>query len=89
MRPLLQKTFFATSNHGTTASAPIDLEAEIHEIQDRLNNLSRERQIYPVGEIIDPQEQRTRQHNPLAFKDIKHLKEAVVVYGAHVPFTVA
>ena len=40
-------------------------------------------------EIIDPQEQRIRQHNPLAFKDIKQLKEAVVAYGAHVPFTVA
>ena len=39
-------------------------------------------------EIIDPQEQRIRQHNPLAFKDIKQLKEAVVAYGVHAPFTV-
>ena len=62
---------------------------EIREIQDRLNNLSRERQVHPVGEIVDPQVQRTRQHNPLAFKDIKQLKKAVVAYGAHAPFTVA
>lgn len=80
-------------NPHTAASAPMDLEAEIREIRDRLNNLSREKQIekriYPVVENIDQQGQRARQHNPLAFKDIKQLKEAVVDYGAHAPFTVA
>ena len=88
MRPPPQKTFLDTSNPCTTASAPIDLEAEIREIQNRLNNLSRERQIYPFVEVTDLQGQRIRQHNPLAFKDIKQLKEAAMAYGTHAPFTV-
>ena len=71
MQPLPQNQLLATSNPFAAAAAPMDLEAEIREIQNRLNNLSRERQIYPVVKTIDLQEQRIRQHNPLAFKDIK------------------
>ncbi|MEJ1277878.1 hypothetical protein NN561_008797 [Cricetulus griseus] len=43
--------------------------------------------IVPVIETINPQSQR--EHAPLNFKDIKQLKEAVVAYGPHAPFTLA
>lgn len=76
MRPLPQNQFL-------TISVPFAAS-----IQNRLNNLSREENL-SVVEIIDLQGQRTRQHNPLACKDIKQLKEAVRAYGTHAPFTVA
>ena len=52
-------------------------------------NLSMERPIYPAEETIDQQVQRIRELDSLAFKDVKQLKEAVMAYGAHAPFTVA
>lgn len=70
-RPPPQNRFLATSNPFAAASAPMDLETEMQEIQDRLSNISRGRQIYPVVEVIDLRGQRIRQHNSLAFQDIK------------------
>lgn len=44
---------------------------------------------YPVIETQNAQGQRQREHNPLDFKSIKQLKEAVMSYGPHAPFTIA
>ncbi|KAM4798720.1 endogenous retrovirus group K member 5 Gag polyprotein-like [Urocitellus parryii] len=42
---------------------------------------------FPVAETRDEDGPPVRTHVPLAFKDIKQLKEAVTNYGPHAPFT--
>ncbi|KAL6040765.1 hypothetical protein STEG23_017473, partial [Scotinomys teguina] len=44
---------------------------------------------FPVIETHNAQGQLQREHVPLDFKDIKQLKEAVLAYGTHAPFTLA
>nr|XP_034491511.1 igE-binding protein-like [Marmota flaviventris] len=48
---------------------------------------SRAAQVFPMIENADADGQPARAHVPLAFKDIKQLKEAVINYGPHAPFT--
>nr|QKU38056.1 Gag [Gunnison's prairie dog retrovirus] len=43
--------------------------------------------IFPMVEVQNAAGQPARRHEPLAFKDIKQLKEAVTNYGPHAPFT--
>ena len=47
--------------------------------------------IAPVLEIPDPNNpgQVFRHHEPLAFKDLKQLKEAASLYGTQAPFTLS
>lgn len=47
------------------------------------------RVMFPVIETVNPQGQSQREHSPFTFKDIKQLKEAVMAYGPHAPFTLA
>lgn len=44
---------------------------------------------YPVIETLNAEGQAQRQHEPLEFKAIKQLKEAVMSYGPLAPFTLA
>uniref|UniRef100_UPI00402B82DD LOW QUALITY PROTEIN: endogenous retrovirus group K member 10 Gag polyprotein-like n=1 Tax=Arvicanthis niloticus TaxID=61156 RepID=UPI00402B82DD len=44
---------------------------------------------FPVADLIDQQNRRTRQYQPLEFKVIKQLKSAVSQYGPDCPFTQA
>ncbi len=44
-------------------------------------------QTFPVIKNLDADGQPARVHVPLAFKDIKQLKETVINYGPHAPFT--